>query len=84
MNVGRHVNADDPDRQQAAALETDATDASFAGVDAMVERWLDDDGARPQRASRASPRDARAAAADAAAGAPRTVCARCHSLTHNG
>ena len=50
----------------------------------MVEGWLDDEDRRPRRGARASPPRDTGAAAAAETRAPRTVCARCHSLTHNG
>ena len=59
------------------------TDAAFADFDTMVEGWLNDEDRQPRRKARAAPRDAGVAGA-AEAHVPRTVCARCHSLTHNG
>jgi len=74
------VTAEDAAHAPPAGIDADA---AFADFDAMVEGWLDDEDRHPRRKSRAAPRDADPAA-DAEARAPRTVCARCHSLTHNG
>ena len=50
----------------------------------MVEGWLDDEDRAPRREARAPPHDDARAAAEAEARALHMVCARCHSLTHNG
>ena len=70
-------------RQQAPGPDLDA---AFAAFDDMVEGWLDDDEGRPSRGARARPRvgDAARGVDAAESRPPRVVCARCHSLTHNG
>lgn len=75
------VTAEDAARAPAAGIDADA---AFADFDAMVEGWLDDEDRQPRRKSRGAAPRAADPMADAGAGSPRTVCARCHSLTHNG